>query len=698
MQPGSLHEDRSAAASGRMLAALLLGYPLWWALGVAAVAPMLVAAVMLRDLLRRPGPLHLPAGALPWLLFLGCVVAGVLLLDSDAPGAVAGGFGAGRLMVFGYRLAWYLTCTIVAVWLVNSSRERLPDRRVHAWIAVLCVVTVCGGLIGMLWPQLEFTSPLELVLPGGLRANSFVATLVHPEVADVQQVLGTAEARPKAPFAYTNTWGSVLALSLAYAVTWALVPAGRVVARIAASLLVVVALVPAVHSLNRGLWACLLLFAVGGCLLALRRGRARTLVAGALVAGLGAALLLGPLVSVVSARMEHQHSNDRRGSLAAATVDSVTTGSPVLGFGSTRDVQGSFTSIAGGSTPDCPACGVPPLGTQGHLWLVLFSQGWLGLALFLSTLACALARCWRCRTPNQTLATFILAAFTLQLFVYDTLGLPLLLVAIAVGLVAREQRDLRPLGAVRTGRQVAERAARAAPLTLVLLVAGGAAGAFLSQPSAAPAWSTRVHVALTLPPDPYSVPAVSALVDEQALERRELRVTLDTEAALLLSEETIARSGTRPDGVSLTAQPNTQILLVTVRAGAPETSRTEALAVVEAYLEARQAYVTERRADLLTKLRSDLRQVLPRDQASQVMISRLTTADARLRATPDEVGRVVEVDPPQALPSRTTLHAASGAALGAMAGVALTAASRRAPEHPHRSGRPRRRRTREEPR
>lgn len=683
MQPGNSTLDRPTPVAGRALAALLVAYPLWWALGVAALVPMVVAALLVRDLSRQSRPLRLPPGALPWLGFLCCVAVGVTLLATDAPGAVAGGFGAGRLMVFGYRFGWYLTCTVVAVWLVNSSRTRFPDARIHRWVACLCLITVCGGLVGMLWPDLEFTAPLEWVLPRGLRANSFVGTLVHPEVADVQHVLGHAEARPKAPFAFTNTWGSVLALSLAYAATWALSGTRRRAARAGVALLALVALVPAVHSLNRGLWACLLLFAVGGLLLALRRGHVRVVVAGGLVVVAVGFLLLGPLLDIVGARMENQHSNDRRGGLASATVDSVTRGSPVLGFGSTRDVQGSFSSIAGGATPDCPACGVPPLGTQGHLWLVLFSQGWLGLAFFLSTLACALARSWRCRTPNETLATFVLGAFSLQLFVYDTLGLPLLLVAIAIGLVAREQRGDRQPGPARTTAQVRERVRSVAPHTLTGLLLGGVVGAVLTTPASAAAWNTRVHVALTLPPDPYSVPAVSALVDEQSLERRELRITLDTEAALLLSERTLESAGVRPLGINLTAQPNTQILLVTVRAADAEESQREALAVVESYLAARQDYVADRRADLLSRLREDLRQLLPRDPASQVMISRLTTADARLGAASDEVGRVVMVDPPSEVPSRLTVHLASGAALGALAGLVLAALRR--PRLPRRS-------------
>src|SRR5699024_5531043 len=140
-------------------------------------------------------------------------------------------------------------------------------------------------------------------------------------------------------------------------------------------------------------------------------------------------------------RMDHQHSNERRFELATATVESVAKGSPVVGFGSTRDIQGSFTSIAGGSTPECPACGVPALGTQGHLWLVLFSQGFVVAILYLVFLSCALARSWRCRTPVETVCTCALLFTFLEMFVYGLLGMPLFLLMLAIGLVSREQRE-----------------------------------------------------------------------------------------------------------------------------------------------------------------------------------------------------------------------------------------------------------------
>jgi hypothetical protein len=110
----------------------------------------------------------------------------------------------------------------------------------------------------------------------------------------------------------------------------------------------------------------------------------------------------------------------------------------VAGFGSTRDVQGSFFSIAGGSRPDCPACGVPPLGTQGHLWMVLFSQGLVGLVLFLGFFGRQALAFRRGRSPTHLAGMCVLLFFGLQLFVYDTLGMPLFIVMIAVALMWRQ--------------------------------------------------------------------------------------------------------------------------------------------------------------------------------------------------------------------------------------------------------------------
>ena len=143
----------------------------------------------------------------------------------------------------------------------------------------------------------------------------------------------------------------------------------------------------------------------------IQRFKPALVVTVALLAGAIVGVAASPLGEMLQERIDNPHSNDRRSQLVVETVQSTTAGSPVVGFGSTRDVQGSFASIAGGDTPDCPACAVPPLGTQGHLWMLVFSQGLVGAALFLSFVLVSARRAWACRTENQVLCTFVLLFF-----------------------------------------------------------------------------------------------------------------------------------------------------------------------------------------------------------------------------------------------------------------------------------------------
>ena len=325
------------------------------------------------------------------------------MLFADAPGAVPGG-NTSRILIFAYRGAWYLTTTVILLWVANLRESELPTRWVYQLLGFMFVVTAVGGLVGVLAPSIEFTSAVEMLLPRGLRSNGLVQAIVHPAVADVQNVLGRLEARPKAPFPYANSWGSNLLLFLPFfLVAW--FRQGPRWQRFAGPVVLAMATVPVVYSLNRGLWVCLVLGAVGFLWLQVGKGRPLdTLLSGGLLALIALIFWLSPLSTIVQERVDNQHSNARRGELLTQTVNSTIKGSPVVGFGSTRDVQGSFASIAGGSTPDCKACGVPPLGTQGHIWQLIFAQGFVGMALFLTFFGMALARCWRCRTTTETLA------------------------------------------------------------------------------------------------------------------------------------------------------------------------------------------------------------------------------------------------------------------------------------------------------
>ncbi|REF35699.1 hypothetical protein [Thermasporomyces composti] len=439
--PTPARRSRGTRLPGWPLTVLYLGFPLWWALGLATFMFVLVAVPMAIHLLARP-QVRAPRGFGPWLAFLAWMLAGVTMLWADAPGAEPGGGGPGRLLVFGFRAAMYVAATVTCLYVLNADEHDLPTRRVVRLLASMFVVTTCGGLLGVVAPTLEFRSPMEMLLPRGIATNEFVSRLIHPAVADVQTILGYAEARPIAPFAYANSWGANFSLFLPFfLLAWLGRDAGW--RRAVAPFVLVISLVPVVYSLNRGLWLAL---GVGVCYLALRLvqmgyHRAFAALVGTLLVG-AVTFLVSPLGAMALRRLESPHSNDRRERLAVETVRSVLEGSPLLGFGSTRDVQGSFFSVAGGATPDCPACGVPPLGTQGQLWLVIFSQGLVGLALFLAFFSRQLAAAWKDTSPLAVAVCCVLVFFGIELLVYDTYDAPMVTVMIAIGLLAR-QSDAR---------------------------------------------------------------------------------------------------------------------------------------------------------------------------------------------------------------------------------------------------------------
>ncbi len=662
------------------LAVLFIGFPLWWLLGFSGFIAMLLVLPMAFQLWRRR-QFVVPGGFGWWLLFLTWMALGVLTLWVDAPGAVSGG-GPSRLMIFAYRMCWYLACTIVLLWLANSSRKTMTFARVCNLVGWLFVFTVAGGVLGVLAPTLELRSLLDIVLPAGIRSNGFVKSTIHPEVADVQMVLGRPEARPKAPFAFANSWGANLAVTLPFfLVGW--LRHGRRWQQIAAVPTLLVAALPVVYSLNRGLWVSLLVGVIFFVVLQVSRGRVIALFASVMLIAVGVLLLVSsPLGTLISERLEHAHSNDRRSQLLIQTVWSTANGSPVIGFGSTRDVQGSFASIAGASTTDCKACGVPPLGTQGHLWLVIFAQGFVGALFFLAFFIVSFFRSWRCRTTPEVVATCVLLFFALQMFIYDTLGMPLFVIMIAIALAWREQSRAadseRYIVRVSTLRVYFDNIWAARRPIAVLSVCGALLGVGLA--AATPrAFSVEARVLLA--------PSPSYLVTGLALDQSPEEITIDTEAALVVSEGTLRRVSSWPydtkslrERVTVTAEPNTSVMVLTVRDISGKRAKTLAEELAPAYLDVRRQYLLQRRSQVLADLRSRLRELtalgVPTAGADSAVRGSLAEemesvdlAISNIILTPTSAGEVLRTGQPVPESRNYSLYGASGAALGLLIGL-----------------------------
>jgi hypothetical protein len=380
-----------------------------------------------------------PRGFGLYLVFVVCAVVDLALLGTRAPGAQELSLSTG-LITGGYRVAWYFALGIVLLYVGNLSERELPARRVCRWLSVLFMITVAGGWLGVLAPQFEFTSLVERIVPGGLAGNGFFTALTHPAAAEIQGFLGYPAARPSAPFAYTNDWGANFGILLPFFwLEWLRRDAGR--RRWIGVAVLLLAAVPVVYSLDRALWGGLTVMVTFAALRAALRGRFLALVALLVAAAaVAAALLVTPLGDRVHQRLDTPHSNRGRAMLASLTVDAVMQASPVSGFGSTRDVEGDFRSIAGGSTAECPECGAPPMGTQGYVWLILFSQGLLGAVLFFAFLLRRSLPFIFHRGPLASAVCAAVAFFLVSMWWYDLLDAPMFTLMIGLALAWRTDR------------------------------------------------------------------------------------------------------------------------------------------------------------------------------------------------------------------------------------------------------------------
>ncbi len=330
-------------------------FPVWWAMGLSAFIWPIFAVPMALSLLRRN--VRVPRGFGIWLLFLLWMLGSATQLGE-----------ASRGITFGYRVGIYLAATTIFLYVYNSSRDSLPDHRVILAVAMFWMVVTAGGFLGLLAPRFEFRSPVEAILPGGLAHNAFLHELVHPAASQVQNIFGYDTARPKAPFEYTNVWGAVFALSTPFVIlAWSVTRSP--LWRWAIRLFLVAAVVPVVASLNRGLWLSLGLGLVFAAARMAAAGRVRPLFG--LMIGLVIAVTIvfaSPLRGLIEARFSTSHSVRGRETLYSEATEGALK-SPLLGFGSPRPSE---------SDPS-----LPEVGTHGQLWLVMYSHGFPGLALYI---------------------------------------------------------------------------------------------------------------------------------------------------------------------------------------------------------------------------------------------------------------------------------------------------------------------------
>jgi O-antigen ligase len=175
------------------------------------------------------------------------------------------------------------------------------------------------------------------------------------------------------------------------------------------------------------------------------RGHGRALLTVVVVAAIavGAASLLH-FGSRLNNRLSQSQSTSSRVSVYRTTFDE-TKNSPLLGHGAP---SASTISVNG-----------PQLGTQGELWLALYSFGFPGAALFIGSLAGFAWRTRRADTPPEMWlhAVPVIALATIVVYRMEATELALVMAATALCLRDRRPPPKKGAHAPATGNRVRTR-------------------------------------------------------------------------------------------------------------------------------------------------------------------------------------------------------------------------------------------------
>ncbi|NNE96463.1 MAG: hypothetical protein HKN24_10585 [Acidimicrobiales bacterium] len=383
--------------------------PLYFLLGlqgfmwVVLAVPMLAALGQKRDLVVFKGTSW-------WMFFLGAALLSAVNLDT-----------VGRVAGWTLRFGYFAAAIIYGLYMLNGGRSLRVSTIVRC-LTFLWMATVVGGYLGFVFGAFSYRSPMYFVMPADLLENELINTLVTPGFADLQNIIGVELPRPKAPFAYTNTWGSMLALLTPFAVislTEKDVGLNPTLIRV----MLAASVVPAVVSLNRGLWLSL---GIGCAYVAVRLG---LLGSGGLlirmmfaVGALALVLLITPLGDLIVTRIDTGHSNEGRFELVMTSVEG-TAERPLLGWGAPRPNRD----------------GLPPIGTHGQLWYLMFSHGILGAVSYCAFFASVGLRTWRQPSASGLWAHAVLIIGAVQMLFYLTMPNQLFVMMAAAAVATRVQ-------------------------------------------------------------------------------------------------------------------------------------------------------------------------------------------------------------------------------------------------------------------
>ena len=418
IRPVGLTQPVTVRRAATPVVALLVGMPVWWALGMQVPAWVIVAVPLGLWLLVNRRSVELPMPFLYFAAFLGWVAVSALALTSAR-------YGASYLL----RATLYAAAFIIGLFVWNIVRRGLNPQVLIRSVVAFWAAAVLLATLGLLLPDASWTSPVEWILNSVGIQQDFLIAMTHPTLSQFDPLYEVA--RPSALFAYTNDWGAAMGVLTPVAVYACLTDEHRGLRRGIGALLVL-SVVPIVVSVNRGCWVSI---AVAVAYVVARRtmaGDLRALVYTGLafVGGL-IAVVASPLAGIIEHRFAFSNTSTRANLYDAALV--LAGRSPVIGYGAPQSSAGLADSNS------------VSVGTHGQLWTVLVSQGFVGLALFLVMLV---SLWWTCRPISGGAPEIWLHAVCLvvivQIAFYEIVPGPLSIAFIAGTVCAVRAGRFRP--------------------------------------------------------------------------------------------------------------------------------------------------------------------------------------------------------------------------------------------------------------
>ncbi len=280
--------------------------------------------------------------------------------------------------------------------------------------------------------------------------NGQIFAMLHPSITQIEVFSGFG--RVTAPFLYANTWGNNVAILLPWLwVAWR--NYGNSWQRKMIIPVMCISVVPILFSFDRGLWLAIVVAVVYLAVRFALQGNfalLRVVVAGLFI---GVVVYFAtPIHSLVSQRLSQETSDSARISLSIlSTKDAVA--SPVIGYGDTRRELGGTKSIAVGRTSKCSSCGERSAGSNGQLWLLLITSGFVGAFLYLWFFGYGIWRYWRDETPYGLTGVLILLLSFVFMLIYDAVGATLAFTMFAYAILWRNDHDTRAEAAASEAAQ-----------------------------------------------------------------------------------------------------------------------------------------------------------------------------------------------------------------------------------------------------